>query len=97
MILASEARKLTESNEDYIEYFEEWKKETEKRIIKAAKQGLRKVVFNEHVLIINKEKGIKRFVDFEIEGKLYLEKLGYKIVPTGIIGGVMQLTEDIIW
>lgn len=36
MILASEARKLTEKNEDYIEYFEEWKKETEKRIIKVA-------------------------------------------------------------
>ena len=31
------------------------------------------------------------------EGKLYLEKLGYRIVLTGIISGVMQLTEDIIW
>lgn len=35
MILASEARKLTEKNADYIEYFEyfeEWKKETEKKL-----------------------------------------------------------------
>lgn len=32
MILASEARKLTEKNEDYIEYFEEWKKKLKKEL-----------------------------------------------------------------
>lgn len=97
MITAREARKLTEKNEEYIMCFEKWKEETKKRIIKATEQGLRKVVFNELVLIIDKEKGIKKFVNFEREGILYLEELGYRIVPTGMIGGVVQLTKDIVW
>lgn len=38
----------------------------------------------------------KSDVDYEYFRALY-EANGYRIVPTGYIGGVWQLTEDICW
>ena len=38
-----------------------------------------------------------RCVDCEYEIKAWLRDLGYRIEPTGYIGGVWQRTEDICW
>ena len=37
------------------------------------------------------------FSDYEDEIREKFRKAGYKIKPTGCIGGVWQLTEDIMW
>ncbi len=35
--------------------------------------------------------------EFAHEMKEWLESLGYRIVPTGYIGGVWQLSSDVTW
>ena len=40
---------------------------------------------------------VDKYDEFYSEVREMYEKEGYKIIPTGYIGGVWQLTEDITW
>lgn len=97
MIDANEARRLV--NKD--EAVKICKEKTERDIRHAVEQGYNRTCLS-HTHCYLKEDGTEgtiydRRIDCEYEIKRWLESLGYRIEPTGYVGGVWQRTEDIVW
>lgn len=63
----------------------------------ASKEGKRKTCFNPSVYWYNTEYGTRTFMRFDDEVKEEFKKHGYTFAPTGYIGGVWQITENICW
>ena len=97
MITAREARKLI--NKDVA--IEECKRRTEESIIKAISKGVNKCCLSNtgcYITEDGKVGGCKdAYVDCKSEIKSWLNEYGYKIEPTGYVGGVYQDSEDIVW
>ena len=77
------------------------KKRTEKNIRDAIANGRNRTCLSNTYCYL-KEDGTAgtvydRYVDCTHEIKEWLRSLGYRIEPTGYIGGVWQRTEDIVW
>ena len=97
MINANEARKRINKEAA----LNECMRRTEANIMEAIEKGRNKTCLC-HTSCYLKEDGTvggygDRYVDCEYEIKSWLKGLGYRIDPTGYIGGVWQRTEDICW
>ncbi len=97
MISASEARKMI--NKEVA--IEECKRRTEANIMRAIEAGRNKTCLSNTSCYLKEDGTIgtskDRYVNCEHEIKDWLRSLGYRIEPTGYIGGVLQRTEDICW
>lgn len=97
MISASEARQRINKEAA----INECKRRIEANIMQAIEAGRNRTCLC-HTSCYLKEDGTvggygDRHVDCEYEIKQWLKSLGYRIEPTGCIGGVWQRTEDICW
>ena len=98
MISASEARQLMIKDVA----INECKKRTEKSILEAIKNGYNRVCLHYTTCYIKDDGTVSndykgKRIDCEYEIKSWLKDLGYRIEPTGYIGGVWQRTEHICW
>ena len=94
---ASELREVTNKNERYEKGFKQAVESVIRAIERASERGHRKTCFNPSAYWYITEDGIRTFMSFDDEVKEEFKKYGYKFQPTGYIGGVWQLTEDICW
>lgn len=97
MINANEARQMI--NKDVA--INECKRRIEANIRSAIERGQNKTCFTNTGCYLKEDGTIggcgDRYVDCEYEIKIWLKDLGYRIEPTGYIGGVWQRTKDICW
>ena len=79
------------------------KEQVEKSILRAIENGRNKTCLCDTTCYMNEDGTVgsystsNRRIDCEYEIKNWLRDLGYRIEPTGYIGGVWQRTEDICW
>lgn len=97
MLTAREARKLIYKDVA----IEECKKRTEAQIREAVSRGLNRVVFSNYSCYITSDGNVggykDNYIDCKKEIRSWLEEFGYRIEPTGYVGGVLQDSEDIVW
>ena len=96
---AKEMRRIADQNgrqkhfEKAVAYFDE-------RIRKAAEEGRTHTVWDFGSYYDKEAKRVLYRSETHIteeDGKAYYKNLGYTFRPTGVIGGVMQRTEEICW
>ena len=66
-------------------------------IERASKEGRRSTCFNPPAHWYTTKDGIRTFIRYDDEVKELFKAKGYTFRPTGYIGGVWQLTEEICW
>jgi len=99
MISATEARQMI--NKEVA--INECKRRTEAAIMRAVENGRDKTCLEETGCYLKEDGTVGtcsrdgRYIDCKHEIKAWLKDLGYRIEPTGYIGGVLQRTEDICW
>ena len=98
MMTANEARQKI--NKDAA--INECKRRTEAAIMRAVENGRDKTCLAETGCYLKEDGTVGtssdgRYIDCKYELKAWLIDLGYRIEPTGYIGGVLQRTEDICW
>lgn len=81
------------NNKDRNEAWNNLVEKTKLRIIDANKKGFNHIVLDGSIYDAN----TKRYLDFEFELEKLLKEYGFRIQPTGYIGGVYQNTKDICW
>ena len=98
MINANEARKMI--NKEVA--INECKRRIEESIMRAIEAGRDKTCLIDTSCYLKEDGTIGSYsdgrrIDCEYEIKIWLRELGYRIEPTGYIGGVLQRTKDICW
>ena len=88
MINAKDLRKKQGKRTINGKTLEDMIKSQNKSILRASENGCNSTCFSVHGTI---------YEGFEEEMVKYYKDLGYKIKPTGVVGGVMQETMDICW
>ena len=94
---ASEMREVTTKVGHYEKGYKQAVESVMRAIERASEKGYRKTCFNPSAYWYKTEYGTETFMKFDDEVKEEFKKHGYTFKPTGYIGGVWQLTEDICW
>jgi hypothetical protein len=97
MFTADEARTMMHKDAA----IQECKKRTEEAIQRAVDASLNSCCLSTTSCYLKEDGTVgnssDRYVDCTDEIKRWLKSFGYKIKPTGYVGGILQNTEDIYW